>query len=369
MMQPYNPISLPIENLDYKQLIRFVGEANAELARYDGKLGGIVNPGVFLSPLTTQEAVLSSRIEGTQASLDEVLEHEAGQLATDPDKTQDIQEILNYRRVLSLASDTLKDRPLSLGLLQQMHKILMDSVRGQTKTPGEFRKDQNWIGPRGCPIEEATFVPPAPMRLLDHLQNWEAYTQGQDIDILIQAAVIHAQFEMIHPFRDGNGRIGRLLIPLHLYCKHALSSPMFYLSEYLQANRDEYYRRLQAISQKNQWNEWIIYFLGAVSQQARRNTERVVSILVLYEEMKERIRDLTHSQYSIQLLDAIFARPIFRTNDFLQRSEIPTQTGLRMLRQLKEHATLETLRESAGRRPAILLFPELLNIVEGRDAF
>ncbi|MCK4577773.1 MAG: Fic family protein [Candidatus Marinimicrobia bacterium] len=368
-MEPYVPNTLPFEDLDYKRLISLVGEANAELARYDGKLGSIVNPAILLSPLTTQEAVLSSRIEGTQASLDEVLEHEAGQLSTDPDKTHDIQEILNYRRVLRLASDTLKDRPLSLGLLQQMHKILMDSVRGQTKTPGEFRKNQNWIGPRGCSIEEATFVPPTPMRLLDHLQNWEAYTQGEDIDVLIQAAVIHAQFEVIHPFRDGNGRIGRLLIPLHLYCKHALSSPMFYLSEYLEANRDEYYRRLQGISQNNQWNEWIIYFLGAVAQQAKRNTEKVVTILTLYEEMKKRIRALTHSQYSIQLLDAIFYRPIFRTNEFIERSGIPKPTGLRMLRQLKEHATLETIREGAGSRPPILLFPELLNIVEGRDVF
>ncbi len=310
-MEPYVPNPLPLANLDFGQLIGLVGKANAALARYDGMLQGVVNPSVLLSPLTTQEAVLSSKIEGTQATLDEVLEHEAGQ-SFEAVKEQDIQEVVNYRRALMLASEALRDQPLTLGLVKQMHGVLLDSVRGQHKEPGQFRKDQNWIGPQGCAMEEATFVPPSPLQLLDHLEAWQAYLSGDEVDRLIQVAVIHAQFELIHPFKDGNGRIGRLLVPLFLFNKGALAQPMFYLSAYLEQHRDEYYARLRGISQAGEWNEWIAFFLRAIQVQAADNTDRVQRMLALYEAMKERIREITHSQYSIQLLDALFDRPIFR---------------------------------------------------------
>jgi len=162
-MTPYTPDPLPPAGIDYGPLVGLVGRANAELARYDGLLQGIVNPGVLLSPLTTQEAVLSSRIEGTQATLDEVLEHEAGQ-PMPPEKSQDIQEIANYRAALIRAAEELAHRPISLSLVKQMHALLMDSVRGADRQPGQFRIDQNWVGPPGCVIEEATFVPPSPLR-------------------------------------------------------------------------------------------------------------------------------------------------------------------------------------------------------------
>jgi Fic family protein len=159
MSQPYYPKPLPVAQLDYARLIGYVGRANAELARYDGLLQGLINPSVMLSPLTTQEAVLSSRIEGTQATLDEVLEHEAGNIKLG-EKGNDIQEIVNYRSALIRAYEYLQERPITLSLVRQMHRLLMSSVRGQDKSPGEFRKDQNWIGKPGCTIEEATFVPP-----------------------------------------------------------------------------------------------------------------------------------------------------------------------------------------------------------------
>jgi len=217
-MLPYKPDELPIQNLDYQLLFSLVGEANAELARYDGLLQGITNPAVMLSPLTTQEAVLSSKIEGTQATVDEVLEQEAG-MKKEGEKYKDIQEISNYRSALFQASEHLKDYPIRLPLILHLHSILLSSVRGQGKTPGEFRKDQNWIGRQGCTIEEATFVPPSPLTLLEHLQAWQHYLDFDDSDFLLQVAVTHAQFELLHPFKDGNGRIGRLLIPLFLYQK------------------------------------------------------------------------------------------------------------------------------------------------------
>ena len=171
-MQPYVPDTLPLTALDYQRLLPLVGQANAALARYDGLLQGIPNPAVMLSPLTTQEAVLSSKIEGTQATVDEVLEQEAGMLK-EGEKFQDIQEISNYRQALYVARDHLQEDPIRLSFVRELHRSLMNSVRGQDKTPGEFRRDQNWIGKYGCAMEQATFVPPNPIQLPDHLQAWE----------------------------------------------------------------------------------------------------------------------------------------------------------------------------------------------------
>lgn len=365
-MQPYIPHALPLANLDYARLIAHIGPANAALARYDGLLQSVINPGVMLSPLTNREAVLSSKIEGTQATVDEVLEYEAG-LEFGDEKAKDIQEIVNYRKTLVIASEYVQERPITLALVKQMHAVLMDSVRGANKTPGEFRRDQNWIGPAGCAIEQASFVPPSPLQLLDHLQAWESYLAISDFDLLVQVAVVHAQFELIHPFKDGNGRIGRLLIPLFLYQKRVLASPMFYLSEYLESNRDLYYARLQGISREGDWTGWIAFFLQAITQQAQANTERVREILTLYERMKQRITELTRSQYAITVLDALFDRPIFQSGDFVQRSGIPKQTALPFLRTLREAGVLHVLREASGRRSAVLAFRELLNSAEGRQ--
>lgn len=367
-MQPYVPEKLPLGVIDFQRLFGLVGQANAELARYDGLLQGIVNPEVLLSPLTTQEAVLSSKIEGTQATVDEVLEHEAG-LQKEGEKYKDIQEIVNYRLALYSATDYLKERPLSLFFIRELHRILLNSVRGQDKTPGEFRTDQNWIGLPGTPIEEASFVPPSPLQLNDHLQAWETYLDLDDIDHLLQTAAVHAQFELIHPFKDGNGRIGRILIPLFLYQKKKLSQPMFYLSSYLERNRDEYYARLQGISRNNGWNDWIEFFLRGVTEQAKENSNKVKRIMTLYDDMKIKIADLTRSQYAIQVLDAIFAKPIFQTSDFVERSGITKQTAMPLLRILRENNLLTTVRESSGRRAAIMAFPRLLNIAEGREIF
>ena len=366
-MEPFVPHPLPPTNLDYGRLIGLVGRANAELARYDGLLQGVVNPAVLLSPLTTQEAVLSSKIEGTQATLDEVLEHEAGQ-SFSPEKDQDIREIVNYRTALLTATDELAHRPLSLFLVKEMHRILMDSVRGANKEPGTFRRDQNWIGRPGCTMAEASFVPPSPLQLLDHLEAWERYLAFDDVDRLVQTAVVHAQFELIHPFKDGNGRIGRLLIPLFLCTKKALSRPMFYLSGYLETHRDEYYTRLRAISQVGDWNGWIAFFLEAVIAQALDNAKKVRNILELYEVMKAVVVEVTRSQYALPALDAIFDRPVFRTSDFATRSGIPTrQTAMLILRQLQQADVLKTLQEASGRRPATLVFTDLMNLTEGRD--
>lgn len=364
-MTPYEPNDLPLSGLDLGRLVRKIGPANAALARYDGLLKSVINPSVMLSPLTNREAVLSSKIEGTQATVDEVLEYEAG-IDFTGEKVADIQEIVNYRQALMEAREVLADRPITLGLIRQMHRVLMNSVRGHDKTPGEFRRDQNWIGAPGCTIEQATFVPPGPLRLRDHLDALEAYVAADDIDVLVQVAVVHAQFELIHPFKDGNGRIGRLLIPLFLFQKSSLGSPMFYLSEYLEAHRELYYARLRAISQEGDWTGWIEFFLEAIIRQAQNNIDRVQHILSLYEDMKRRLEELTRSQYTIRILDALFDRPVFQSSDFIARTGIPKQTALPFLRKMREAGILHPLREQSGRRSAILAFKELLNSAEGR---
>jgi len=367
-MKPYEPDKLPLTELDYRRLLPLVGQANAALARYDGLLQGIPNPSVMLSPLTTQEAVLSSKIEGTQATIDEVLEQEAG-LIKEGEKFKDIQEISNYRKSLYSAREYLKDYPIRLSFVRELHRILLDSVRGQDKTPGEFRKDQNWIGKYGCTIEQASFVPPNPMQLPDFLQEWEHYLDSDDIDFLLQTAVVHAQFELLHPFKDGNGRIGRILIPLFLYQKKALSQPVFYLSEYLENHRDEYYARLKGISSDSDWNGWIAFFLQAVITQANQNGERVGGILGLYEDMKEQIHKITHSQYTVHLLDALFNRPIFDSSHLVRHTEIPAASVKSFIPRLKKEGILTELRPASGRQPAILAFGRLLNIAEGKNVF
>jgi Fic family protein len=369
-MKPYAPSELPLTELDYYRLLPLVGQANATLARYDGLLQGIPNPAVMLSPLTTQEAVLSSKIEGTQATVDEVLEQEAG-LLKEGEKFEDIQEISNYRKALFSAREYLKDYPIRLGFVRELHRILMNSVRGQDKTPGEFRKDQNWIGKHSCTIDQATFVPPNPIQLPDHLQAWEHYLGSDDVDFLLQTAVVHAQFELLHPFKDGNGRIGRILIPLFLYQKRALSQPMFYLSEYLENHREEYYQRLKAISAEGDWNGWIAFFLQAIVTQAGQNSSRVTAIQSLYEEMKLAIQEATHSQYTVHVLDAIFSKPIFRSSDLsaklFNEYGIHEKTTPGLLRQMKEVGILRELQAGSGRRPATLCFPRLINLAEGRE--
>ena len=369
-MQPYVPNALPLTGLDYRFLFPLAIQSNAALARYDGLLQGIPNPAVMLSPITTQEAVLSSKIEGTQATIDEVLEQEAG-IIKEGEKYKDIQEISNYRHALFAARKHLQSYPIRLGFVRELHRILLNSVRGQNKTPGEFRKDQNWIGKPGSTIDQATFVPPNPFQLPNHLQAWETYLGFDDVDHLLQTAVVHAQFELLHPFMDGNGRIGRILIPLFLYQKRVLSQPMFYLSEYLESHRDEYYQRLKAISAEGDWNGWIAFFFKGVTVQAEQNSRRAQQIRALYDEMKLTIQEITHSQYTVHLLDAIFSRPTFRSVDLSQQLygefNIHEKTTLVLIRQLKKAQILKELRPGGGRRPAILCFPRLINVTEGRE--
>jgi Fic family protein len=365
MNTPFKPEKLPLaEKLNNANLLQLISVANRRLGKYDGLLQGIVNPAVLLSPLTQNEAVLSSKIEGTQATLEEVLEYDAGPNKVLEGKKEDIQEVQNYRKAIILAKEHISGKPITINFLLQIHKILMDGVRGQGKNPGEFRKTQNWIGTPGCSIEAATYIPPSPLQLRDHLENWESYLSKDDVDPILQTAIVHAQFELIHPFLDGNGRIGRLLIPLFLFSKNALSSPMFYLSEYLERNRTEYYERLSAISRKGDWTSWIEFFLGAVTAQANTNIEKVMAIMKLYENFKLEVPKLTHSKYASALVDGIFSIPVFSQALLQKKTSIPKTTLAPMIKALFDAKLLNNLREGAGRAPAIYANAQLLEIVK-----
>jgi Fic family protein len=333
------------------------------LSRYDGLLESLINPDILLSPLVMKEAELSSRIEGTIATANEVYEQQAG-ADFEPQKRADIEEILNYRNTLRMATAELTTKPISLHMIRAMHATLMQGVRGQDKNPGQFRTTQNWIGPKGCPIEEATYVPPSPLQLGGHMQHFEEFLQSEheDLDPIVKTALVHAQFELVHPFDDGNGRIGRLLIPLYLAQLGSLVKPSLYISAYLEANRDEYTHRLGAISSGHKWRDWIVFFLTAVVDQAQTNLDLVRRITALYEDMKPRVSRATRSEQAINLLDSIFDRPIFRASYLHESLGISRQRAAAYIRALKKEGILKEVRASSGRTPAILSFDPLFEI-------
>lgn len=218
-LEPYIPSEFPPENLELKPFISKISTANREIARFDGILHWLPNPDILLAPLTTREAVLSSRIEGTQATFEDVVEGEAGITPKDlsPSLKEDIKEVLNYKKALIYGAEEVQRRPLSLSLIKELHKILLTGVRGRHRLLGEFRKTQNLIGAPGTPMEQARFIPPNPIILPEHLERWEEFLKSDDFpDPIIQLGLLHAQFEILHPFEDGNGRVGRLIIPLFL---------------------------------------------------------------------------------------------------------------------------------------------------------
>jgi Fic family protein len=365
----YHAGGFPPETLDWDGLLPLIGPANAAVARYEGLLLGIPNSQVLLSPLMTQEAVLSSKIEGTQATMGEVLEYEASEEAASDEKRGDIQEVLNYRAAMRHAVASMETLPLSQRVIRDAHAVLMQGVRGQDRSPGEFRRVPNWIGPEGCTVEMARFIPPGANDVPEMMSAWEKYLHREAPDKLVQLAILHAEFEAIHPFLDGNGRLGRLLVPLFLIDKQLLARPHFYVSAYLEARREEYYARLRSVSGDGDWTGWCEFFLKALIAQAHDNEGKARAILELYRSKKDWVAEQTRSQHAVRALDWFFDRPIFKTSDFVNSGGIPKPTASRIIRVLRDEGMLKELRPARGRRPAIVAFTELLNIAEGQQVF
>ena len=357
----------PDDRLDWRTLIPAIGPAAAAVARYDGMLAAVPNPDVLLAPLTTQEAVLSSRIEGTEATMGDVLGFEAGQEPESAARRDDIQEVLNYRSAMRRAEELLAELPLSLRVVREAHEVLLRGVRGEGKAPGEFRRTPNWIGPAGCTIAEATFVPIGADRLPDAASAWERYMHRVAPDRLVQLAILHAEFEALHPFLDGNGRLGRMLVPLFLWRCGLIQKPRFYISAFFESRRDAYYEGLLAVSRNDDWTGWCRFFLEAVRVQAEDNLTKARGIFTLYDDMKHRVAELTRSRYAIHALDWIFQYPIFKGAHFVARAGIPAKTARRILNLLCEGGIVQTLIAGRGRRAAIFVYPAVLDVAEGRE--
>ncbi len=361
-MQPCKPSNLPLQSLDWPRLVPLLGAAHEALAYFDALLKNIPDAELLLSPLTTQEAVLSSRIEGTQATLEEVLHFQAEGKAQG-DKHDDIQEVINYRKAVDTAFQRMKTLALSIRLLKEAHEILLSGVRGQNKDPGQFRKIQVHIGKPGASREQARYVPPEAQQIPQLFSNLEKYMHQDEKDVLVQLAIVHAQFEIIHPFLDGNGRIGRLLMPLFLYHKNAISAPYFYLSEYLEKNRSEYYDRLNHITARGDWEQWIAFFLRAVSEQARINASKAQAIINLKDQTLLWIQKATRSPYIPQITNFIFSAPRFTGASCRHNAAIPRPSGARLLNLLEKGGIIEKIIPGRGRRSSVFIFPALLKII------
>lgn len=311
--KPFVPAFLPPQ-IDYSEIFQNIIRARDIIARYDESVKKLLNPEIIERSFETKEAVLSSKIEGTQATFDEVLIFDAEDLQSEEnDKEKDYREISNYRLAIKQGKELLKKRPLSENLIKDLHKILLNSVRGTNKAPGEFRKTQVFIGPYGASIEQATFIPPEPQHIISLFSNLEKYIHAKDvIDPLVQIAITHYQFEAIHPFMDGNGRVGRLLVPLFLYAQKVTTQPNIYVSEFLEENRDVYYSLLKDVSEKGNWIQWIKFFVDAIYEQTKVALERVEKIENLYKALKIDLPKIG-SIYASSFLDAIFIKPTFTT--------------------------------------------------------
>ena len=368
MLKPAIPEVLPLKHLDWSALLPVLGAANRAIARYDGMMEHLPSAELLRTPLITREAVLSSKIEGTIATVSDVFRFEAGEDPAEMPRRLDLEEIVNYRQALTTAQEELKKRPFSLNLVLKLHEVLMNSVRGHNKAPGKFRRIQNYLGHPGATLAQASFVPPSPERLMGALGNWETYYHFDEKDVLLQLAVIHAQFEFLHPFLDGNGRIGRLLIPIFLHDKQVLASPSFYLSEYLEEHRDAYIDHLAHLaSGAAAWTRWSLFFVEGLRIQAEWNVHRAQSILKLYQRLRAQMFAMSTSRSVLTLLDAMFAQPVFQAGamlkvpDMLQRPQLMV-----LLDQLVSGKVLMVLRPSSGRRGAIYSLHELVKLCDSR---
>lgn len=356
----------PPDIADYRPLIKPLSRAAAALARYDQMLKATRDAGLLLAPLRSQEAVVSSRMEGTISTLDEVLRYEAerdeDEAAADAAFRSEAVEVHLYSRAMRAAQTAVKEgRPISEWLLRSTHHLLLSFGRGAAMSPGDYKTEQNYLADRGR--RKVLFVPVSPDHLKPGMEALIEFINDSESEILLRTAIAHLEFEALHPFKDGNGRIGRMLIPLMLWQHGAISEPYFYMSGYLEQRREEYIDLMRNVSAENRWVEWIVFFLAAIEAQANENLEKAERISQLYERMKEEFRVNLASQWSTAALDFIFGKPVFRNNIFTTTSGIPIQTAHRITRTLSESGLLTTIVPAAGRRPAIYSFEPLLEIV------
>lgn len=361
--KPFNLAKLPVK-IDYNQLVGKLTEAHRAIASLDVLLETLPNPALLGRTMQTKEAVLSSKIEGTQATINEVLGYEAmADKKEDLVKKKDINEVINYRQAMNLGVKSLTTLSLSGDLIKKLHATLLKTGRGANKAPGEFRKIQVYIGRPGASISEASYIPPAANKIIPLFNNLEEYLNSdEEKDKLVQIAIAHYQFEAIHPFLDGNGRVGRLIISLFLYEKKLLSHTFLYLSEFFEEHRQDYYELLRGVSEKQDWLSWIKFFLTALKIQANKTEVTSKLILKLHDTLKEKIIDF-NSIYAINLLDAIFIYPIFTTASLQKYTKIEnTKTFFNLIAKFMAAGILKQTNPKQ-KRNRVYIFSQLIDLL------
>jgi len=340
-------------------LSRVLSDADRLIGQLAGEGGHLPNPHVLIRPFVRREAVLSSRIEGTRATLGELLAAEAGAVVQrSPD---DLREVANYVKALEQGIKRLKTLPLSLRLLRELHATLMTGVRGERATPGEFRRSQNWIGPPGCTLANASYVPPPAEEMMECLGAWERFLHDRSLPPLAQVALLHYQFEAIHPFLDGNGRVGRLLITLFLVEREILPAPLLYLSAFFEAARRDYYERLEGVTEQGDWESWLQYFLNGVARQCEDALGRAAKINRLLATWRKIVAEAS-SKAPLRLVDTLAGNPYLTLTGASRQLNMAFTTVQRAAERLQK---LGIVNEVSGRqRNRVYCATALLSILE-----
>lgn len=357
----FAPSPLSLEIRFTPKLVTALSEADLALGELSGMGRTLPNPHLLIRPFVRREAVLSSRIEGTESSLSDLLYFEAAHV--EPKVGSDVREVLNYVVALEYGLKRVKTLPVSLRFIRELHERLLKGVRGGKQTPGEFRRKQNWIGPPGCTLEEATFVPPPVSMMGEALDAFEKFLhQPSDIPPLIRLALIHYQFEAIHPFLDGNGRIGRLLIILLLCQWRLLSQPLLYLSAFFNRYRTLYYQYLLTVSQEGRWEDWTVFFLNGISLQSYNAIMQVQELQRLHRRYREEFQQARSSSLLLGLIDFLFESPILTVKQVADRLDVTFRGAQQNIDKL---VAADILRETTGRaRNRVFVAREILKAVD-----
>lgn len=325
--KPLNNISINID----EEMEHYLSEANLYLGRLDGLAINLPDRDLFISMYVEKEAVVSSQIEGTQASLSDVLQK------NNKEKRKETEEIVNYVHSLNYGIELMNSLPISIRYIKEIHKELLNGVRGKNKNPGELRRSQNWIGPGGCTLSNATLVPPNVDKMIESLNDLELYINSDtNLSFLIKIALIHYQFETIHPFLDGNGRLGRLLIILWLKYNKYLNYPLLYLSLYFKQNRNEYYSHLMDVRFKGKYEEWIKFFLKGIIEMASNSIETISKIVLLKENVNKKIDGLKFKNKDtyFKVINYLYRHPYFTSNDLLEEFRLSKPTVSKIIAEL-----------------------------------
>ena len=341
-------------------LQNLLSQADTALARLDGMGYFLPNADLLIAMYIRKEALLSSQIEGTQASLEDIFEYESGDK---PENINDVAEVINYIRALNYGIERLKTLPMSLRLIKEIHGVLLEGTRGGDKAPGEFRKTQNWIGPQGSTLKDARYIPPPPHEVVKTMGDLEQYIhKGRKLPVLIDCGLIHYQFESIHPFLDGNGRVGRLLITFYLYFRKVLHRPLLYLSYYFKKNRQEYYDRLDVVRNKGAYEQWINFFLKGVVETADSAVETARKILELQTKHRELLwKKKLSSPLAVGILERLFKKPYVSVNDVAKEFSISFQAASTLVSQLEGIGILHEI--TGKKRDKRFIYGEYITIL------